>query len=637
MTETTRTPSKSTRPAFPLWLTLVTGAMILAVVASPLTGLGAASAQEYLRWRGEYYDNEGLQGTPRLVRYENEIKFRWGSGRPAADFPRDHFSARWTAIVFFEPGRYRFNAYVDDGVRVWFDGREIISAWNRQPVTLYRALVEVSAGYHDLKVEYFENIGDAICEVWWEKEAPLPPHEGELWRGEYFDNRDLNGFPVLVRNDSEINFDWGYAAPGPGVPADNFSVRWTRYMWVENRTTFTFYALHDDGLRMAVDGSWIISAWYDQRPTTHQATVTLDRGWHTLQVDYYEHTEVAVAKVWSTPGIGPGVTPSPTVCPREVVIDDYYGSGFYRYGPNEGWFAGWVGYQSHVYWTYNSYSDVINYARWKPNLVCPGNYEIYAYIPRQYANTTAARYRIHHSGQDHYKVINQSIYFNQWVSLGTYYFTADGSEYVQLADPTYEYYLSRKLGFDAMKFVRRGAPAATPVPPTATPTAGPTPTATSTSVPVPVCSQPLAGGFATVWNAHPEVRTGLGCPIAPEASIQSAEQTFKNGYMYWRADLRYIYVLYTSDHTWAQYIDYWHEGDPEWDPSIVPPAGLYQPKRGFGKVWREQPGVRSKIGWGTIEERALSAAYQSFEHGLMIWSASQGLFVLYDNHTWAKY
>ena len=39
---------------------------------------------------------------------------------------------------------------------------------------------------------------------------------------------DLSGTPVLTRNDPLIAFNWNVGAPGAGVPADNFSVRWTK-------------------------------------------------------------------------------------------------------------------------------------------------------------------------------------------------------------------------------------------------------------------------------------------------------------------------------------------------------------------------------------------------------------------------
>ena len=70
---------------------------------------------------------------------------------------------------------------------------------------------------------------------------------------------------------------------------------------------------------------------------------------------------------------------------------------------------------------------------------------------------------------------------------------------------------------------------------------------------------------------------------------------------------------------------------------LCPPCGLYQPKRGFGKVWRGSLDVRNGLGWGTTEERGFYASVQAFQGGLMIWSSTQGILVLYNDGTWARY
>jgi beta-glucosidase len=44
---------------------------------------------------------------------------------------------------------------------------------------------------------------------------------------EYFNNSEFRDKPVLTRTDSQIDFDWNSASPAPGVPANDFSVRWT--------------------------------------------------------------------------------------------------------------------------------------------------------------------------------------------------------------------------------------------------------------------------------------------------------------------------------------------------------------------------------------------------------------------------
>lgn len=48
--------------------------------------------------------------------------------------------------------------------------------------------------------------------------------------GEYFDNRDLEGEPVFIRTDDQVNFYWEYVSPRYDLPAGNFGVRWTTYL-----------------------------------------------------------------------------------------------------------------------------------------------------------------------------------------------------------------------------------------------------------------------------------------------------------------------------------------------------------------------------------------------------------------------
>lgn len=111
-----------------------------------------------------------------------------------------------------------------------------------------------------------------------------------------------------------------------------------------------------------------------------------------------------------------------------------------------------------------------------------------------------------------------------------------------------------------------------------------------------------------------------GCPYRPPARVAAAEQTFEKGRMLWLAPIpadntasgiaqpAAIYVLYNAGvtgpwGTWEQYADPWSTGEPESDPTLQPPAGLSQPLRGFGKLWRETPGRRETLGWATGPEQ----------------------------------
>lgn len=107
-------------------------------------------------YRAEYFNNMTLSGSPVLVRDEAAINYNWGHGSPAAQVQVDQFSARWTANLSFAPGRYRFSASSDDGVRVWVNNQLIIDSWFDRPVSTFTGEADVS-GTVPVRVEYYEN------------------------------------------------------------------------------------------------------------------------------------------------------------------------------------------------------------------------------------------------------------------------------------------------------------------------------------------------------------------------------------------------------------------------------------------------------------------------------------------------
>lgn len=120
------------------------------------------------QWRGEYWNNQSLSGTPVLCRNDVNLDFDWSSSSPASVVPSDHFSARWTRSIYYNAGRYRFHLKGDDGIRLWVDGNLIINQWRDQGFTEYTADIDLTAGNHNIKVEYYENGGAAAVKLWWE-------------------------------------------------------------------------------------------------------------------------------------------------------------------------------------------------------------------------------------------------------------------------------------------------------------------------------------------------------------------------------------------------------------------------------------------------------------------------------------
>lgn len=132
----------------------------------------------------------------------------------------------------------------------------------------------------------------------------------------------------------------------------------------------------------------------------------------------------------------------------------------------------------------------------------------------------------------------------------------------------------------------------------------------------------------------------LGCPLAVQRDMPLAEQIFERGTMVWVAgtDLARqapaIYVTRTSPlplaHT--RYPDTAAEGAPV-PPPLSPPAGRYEPIRGFGKVWREQPGVREALGWAVEPERGATGVFIPFSSGgAIVWLQSTDFVYFYGPH-----
>ncbi|MGD2179052.1 MAG: hypothetical protein PVG71_14670, partial [Anaerolineae bacterium] len=138
-----------------------------------------------------------------------------------------------------------------------------------------------------------------------------------------------------------------------------------------------------------------------------------------------------------------------------VIVDDR-DSGFVKGGAAAGWRYVAEGHNGSLTWTRNNDYARSNYnwARWYPHLQ-PRYYEVYVFVPYRYTTTSSARYWVRHADGYTLRIVNQSTNGDRWVSLGTYRFPGDGSEYVSLSDVTYETRVSRLIGFDAVKWVPR--------------------------------------------------------------------------------------------------------------------------------------------------------------------------------------
>ncbi|MET0461144.1 MAG: PA14 domain-containing protein [Ilumatobacteraceae bacterium] len=259
-------------------------------------------------WRGEYFANSTLGGVAVLCRDDADIRFDWGSGPPSAAVPTDVFSVRWTRTLSFVAGTYTFTMGADDGSRLIIDGTLVLERWVDQsyPAVPPAVTLTVTGGDHVVVMEYYERSGSARATLDWALAPPEPvacstPVSG--WLAEYYPNTALAGPRSGCQDVAAIDVDWGSGGPAiVGMPADNFSVRWTRTQtYAAGAYTFTMGS--DDGSRLMIDGSTVLEQWSDHAypgsPPT--VTVTLTQGPHTVVMEHYERGGLARAVLTVSP------------------------------------------------------------------------------------------------------------------------------------------------------------------------------------------------------------------------------------------------------------------------------------------------------------------------------------------------
>ena len=157
--------SADTRVLYALGATL-SGESVVPVPASFLTLAGKGTPKGL---KGEYFNNQELQGQPADVRTDEQVNFDWGRYKPAPHVGENNFSVRWTGkLTPLESGTYRLGATADDGVRLYLDGQLLIDAWKSNPTKTVTKEVNLEAGRaYDVRMEYYQYNREAIAKFVW--------------------------------------------------------------------------------------------------------------------------------------------------------------------------------------------------------------------------------------------------------------------------------------------------------------------------------------------------------------------------------------------------------------------------------------------------------------------------------------
>ncbi|MDC0164793.1 tandem-95 repeat protein [bacterium] len=119
---------------------------------------------------GEYFSSPGTGTSPNfgeliLTREDSVININFDQNPLPVN---DDFQVRWTGQVNAPiAGQYNFRTHSDDGVRLFVDGSLIIDSWFDYPPTSNTGLIELNEGQHTIVLEYYENGGGAMCDLFW--------------------------------------------------------------------------------------------------------------------------------------------------------------------------------------------------------------------------------------------------------------------------------------------------------------------------------------------------------------------------------------------------------------------------------------------------------------------------------------
>ncbi|MBN1916254.1 DUF11 domain-containing protein [Candidatus Dojkabacteria bacterium] len=272
---------------------------------------------------GEYFNNENLAGSAVLNRTDLGINFNFDLGSPAPGVNIDKFSIKWTGMLTTDySDTYRFCTTSDDGTRLWIDDVNVIDQWTTHGLTEYCGNIDLTAGTHNIRMDYFDHYIDAAVELRWSSPSqtggvneyiPLDKLYPIGYTGsnfglnvEFFNNTSFSGVPVLTRVEGPILFDYGTGSPHPVVNSDNFSVRWSGTLKALETGNYNFIVYSDDGVRVTIDGVVRIDHLVNQSLSrTETGPIALTAGDHSIVVEYYDSAEAAgIFFVYTTPSNG---------------------------------------------------------------------------------------------------------------------------------------------------------------------------------------------------------------------------------------------------------------------------------------------------------------------------------------------
>ena len=183
-----------------------------------------------------------------------------------------------------------------------------------------------SSGLHRWKINNPASVSELTVSV------NLPSgSNGTGLTGQYFSGSNFDT-PVSQGTDLAVNFNWGAASPGAGIPADNFSVRWTGLIEPRYSENYTFTVAKEDYARLWINGALVADGWSTSGGSA-TGSVALTAGQkYNLLLEYRETTGNAkVSLKWQSASQALEVVPYRQLYPSDAYAFNMGATGIGRF------------------------------------------------------------------------------------------------------------------------------------------------------------------------------------------------------------------------------------------------------------------------------------------------------------------
>ncbi|NJX16134.1 glucan 1,4-alpha-glucosidase [Tamlana crocina] len=125
--------------------------------------------------------------------------------------------------------------------------------------------------------------------------------ENKGLKGEYFKNKNWEGNPEFIKNDSVVDFIWTLKRPIENLTTDEFSVRWTGQLIPNESGKYRIGLRASSAGKLYFDGDLKFEFSDDHEPKTKYFDINLKKGKiHDIKIEYYNyHSDPQAQFVWA--------------------------------------------------------------------------------------------------------------------------------------------------------------------------------------------------------------------------------------------------------------------------------------------------------------------------------------------------